>query len=337
VFVLNQWYVVAWTSDVQRGALLARTVLGQPIVIYRTENGQLSVLRDRCAHRHAPLSLGRVESDGIRCMYHGLKYGGDGRCTEIPGQGSVPRSFRVESFPVIERDQLIWAWFGNAKAADAARIPTLPVHGHPDWRLITGYTYVQADYRLMVDNAMDLTHLAWCHIGTFGATGASTVRPELFRRKFGLKYVYDYRDSVLPEFHRRVTGWRGTADRIQAVDWDAPCTFQLSVQFTPTDSSDLKRGRSTPMFAASSHLFTPETETSTHYFWGAPLHTDFATDENLADWAKIVTRGFQSEDKPMIEAQQRNIKGQPFARMRATHYDEAVFYARSVLEKLAAT
>lgn len=333
-FIANQWYAVAWTAELGPGAMLARTILSVPLVIFRDSGGEAAALRDRCAHRHAPLSCGRVEADGIRCLYHGLKFAGDGRCIEIPGQERVPAQMRVESFPVAERDELIWAWFGDAARADPARIPSFPVHVDPAWKLRTGYTHVHAGYKLLIDNAMDLTHLAWCHMGTFGAVGASTVRPRLERRDGGLRYSYDYAASELPQFHRRVTGWRGTVDRRQSVEWVAPTCFRLDVRFTPNDPEDLRRGRGSAMLAGSSHLFTPETEHTTHYFWGVPLHVDFATEENLAAWYEIVRRGFEEEDRPMIEAQQRNLLASPGEPMYATQYDEAVLYARRMLERM---
>lgn len=336
-FAPAAWYVVAWSDEVSPGHMLPRTALGQALVVMRTGAGRVAVLRDRCAHRHAPLSCGRVESDGIRCLYHGLKFGADGSCIDIPGQSDIPRRFKVDSFPSVEQDRLIWAWFGDSEKAATTPVPRLPLHVDPQWRLLTGRTHVRADFRLLVDNAMDLTHLAWCHMSTFGAAGASTVKPSLTPHEHGLRYVYHYRNSTLPDFHRRVTQWEGTVDRVQAVDWEAPCTFRLSVQFTPDDPEDLRRGRSSPMHAGSSHLFTPETDHTTHYFWGAPLHTDFASDENLAAWAKIVSHGFEAEDKPMIEAQQANITRHPPGRMNATQYDEAVYYARRMLDRLRST
>jgi phenylpropionate dioxygenase-like ring-hydroxylating dioxygenase large terminal subunit len=86
IFLKNCWYVAAWDSELIDGAKLARTLLERPIVIYRGESGKVVTLDDRCCHRGAPLSMGRIEGDCIRCMYHGMKFEPSGRCMQIPGQ-----------------------------------------------------------------------------------------------------------------------------------------------------------------------------------------------------------------------------------------------------------
>lgn len=84
MFLRNCWYVAGWSHHVTAGEIVARTVIGEPIVLYRTLDGAVTVLEDRCCHRFAPLSRGRLEGDDIRCMYHGLKFSASGICVEIP-------------------------------------------------------------------------------------------------------------------------------------------------------------------------------------------------------------------------------------------------------------
>jgi phenylpropionate dioxygenase-like ring-hydroxylating dioxygenase large terminal subunit len=74
MFLRNSWYVAGWAHQIPTGEIVARTILGEPIVLYRTASGAVSALEDRCCHRFAPLSRGRLEGDDIRCMYHGLKF-----------------------------------------------------------------------------------------------------------------------------------------------------------------------------------------------------------------------------------------------------------------------
>ena len=59
-----------------------------------------------------PLSLGRVEKDCIRCMYHGIKYDTDGKVIEIPGQDFIGPNHKVQSFPIVEKGNLLWIWMG---------------------------------------------------------------------------------------------------------------------------------------------------------------------------------------------------------------------------------
>src|ERR1700683_3001548 len=90
MFVRNCWYMAGWSRDFTRDELKAVTMLNEPIVIYRKNDGGLVALQDRCCHRFAPLSLGRLEHDDLRCMYHGLKFAPSGKCIEIPGPSQNP-------------------------------------------------------------------------------------------------------------------------------------------------------------------------------------------------------------------------------------------------------
>ena len=114
---MNHWYMAGWTGDVAE-APLRRVICNHPMVFYRTSDGRLAVLRDRCPHRFAPLSLGSVDADLIACPYHGLKFDRSGACVHNPF-GAPPANAQVETFPVAERDGIIWVWTGADKAAAA--------------------------------------------------------------------------------------------------------------------------------------------------------------------------------------------------------------------------
>jgi len=113
MFLRNYWYVAAADTEVGRTPF-ARTILGEPVVFYRTEQGVAVALEDRCAHRHLPLSMGKLVGDELQCHYHGLRFGTDGRCTRIPGQEQIPRAAKVKTYPVVERYHWIWIWMGDA-------------------------------------------------------------------------------------------------------------------------------------------------------------------------------------------------------------------------------
>jgi phenylpropionate dioxygenase-like ring-hydroxylating dioxygenase large terminal subunit len=80
MFLRNCWYAAGWSKDFAVEQLYAVTILNEPIVIYRKEDGAPAALQDRCCHRLAPLSMGRLEGENLRCMYHGLKFAPSGRC-----------------------------------------------------------------------------------------------------------------------------------------------------------------------------------------------------------------------------------------------------------------
>ena len=83
-FVRNAWYVAGWASEFGDG-LTPMRILGEDLVIYRTSNGDVAALQDRCPHKLLPLSMGRIIDDQVQCGYHGTTFGSDGKCTRVPG------------------------------------------------------------------------------------------------------------------------------------------------------------------------------------------------------------------------------------------------------------
>src|SRR5262249_5601635 len=110
MWITNAWYVAAWLHEIEPGRIHSRTIIDQPLALYRTSVGEIVALEDRCCHRFAPLSMGRLEGDNLRCMYHGLKFTSDGRCIEIPGQKLIPQSAYVRRYPVEVRGSWVWLW-----------------------------------------------------------------------------------------------------------------------------------------------------------------------------------------------------------------------------------
>src|SRR5215472_7160636 len=128
MFLHNCWYVAGWSHDIATGSLVSRTILDEPIVLYRTADGSVVALEGRCCHRLAPLSGGRIEGDDLRCMYHGLKFAPSGKCIEVPGQDLIPSTAVVRSYPVAEQDCWVWVWMDDPGLADPA--PILDALGH---------------------------------------------------------------------------------------------------------------------------------------------------------------------------------------------------------------
>ncbi|VTL98316.1 vanillate O-demethylase oxygenase subunit [Pseudomonas aeruginosa] len=137
------------------------------MVFYRGEEGRVVALEDFCPHRGAPLSLGFVEDGVLVCGYHGLAMGEDGRTRSMPGQRV--RGFPcIRHFPVVERHGFVWVWPGDAGHADATLIPRLEWAESPDWAYGGGLYHIHCDYRLMIDNLMDLTHETYVHASSIG-------------------------------------------------------------------------------------------------------------------------------------------------------------------------
>ncbi|MGH7837030.1 MAG: Rieske 2Fe-2S domain-containing protein, partial [Candidatus Binataceae bacterium] len=174
MFVKNLWYCAGWDYELSQGrdAILARRLANEPIVLYRKPDGGVVAMEDRCAHRQAALHLGRKEGDSLRCMYHGMKYGPDGMCVEIPGQRAIPERARVRTFPVVEKDNWIWVWMGDPARADPKMICFAVGPSDPNWTLRTSKITLKANHRLEIANLVDLSHANWIHSKTLGGTRA---------------------------------------------------------------------------------------------------------------------------------------------------------------------
>ena len=118
MYLRNCWYVIAWDHEVPPGGLFARTVLNEPILVFRGADGSYAALEDRCCHRHAPLSKGRNEGDGVRCGYHGLKFDALGRCVDAPGLDRIPPQAKVKTYPVAVRNKWVFVWMGDPAQAN---------------------------------------------------------------------------------------------------------------------------------------------------------------------------------------------------------------------------
>ncbi len=150
-FLNNAWYMAAWASEIN-DAPLSRTLLNQRVVLFRTSSGDLTALADRCPHRFAPLSLGKVIADGIECGYHGLQFDRSGTCVRNQmASGRMPSNVKVRSYPIVRRYQMLWIWVGDPSRADAATIPDYSGI-IPDSRTgadnLGNYLHVKANYLL---------------------------------------------------------------------------------------------------------------------------------------------------------------------------------------------
>ena len=166
-FPMNAWYAAAWDAEIKH-ALLPRTICGKHVVMYRKADGEVAALEDACWHRLVPLSKGRLEGDTVVCGYHGLKYNAQGRCTFMPSQETINPSACVRAYPVVERHRFIWLWMGDPALADPALVPDMHWNDDPAWAGDGKTIHVKCDYRLVVDNLMDLTHETFVHGSSIG-------------------------------------------------------------------------------------------------------------------------------------------------------------------------
>lgn len=302
-FLRNAWYVAGWGEEVA-DELLVRKILGISLVFFRTSDGRVAALEDRCPHRYAPLSLGIRKPDSLQCHYHGLTFDAQGACVDNPLGGRIPAACKVSSFPVVEQDTILWIWMGDAARADTTLIPRFEFFNDPGMRNVRGYTWAKAHYELMTDNLMDLTHARFLH----PCFGGDHYNPSNTMEVDGDQVISHYlvQDVENPEFPEVAWSSHGkNVDLWDDIRWIAPAILSLDSGVVLTG-----RPRSEGCSIPSAHLLTPETEGSTHYFWGSGVAVESPLD---ADGLRaVLSQAFDTEDKPMIEAAFERMEGQDF-------------------------
>lgn len=222
MFPKNAWYV-ACTPDELAGKPLGRRICDEPMVFYRGEDGRVAALEDFCPHRGAPLSLGFVEDGVLVCGYHGLAMGEDGRTRAMPGQRV--RGFPcIRRFPVQERHGFVWVWPGAEEQADAALIPRLEWAESPDWAYGGGLYHIHCDYRLMIDNLMDLTHETYVHASSIGQKEIDEAAPTTRVEGDEVITSRHMQNVMAPPFWRMALRGNGLADDVAVDRWQI-CRF----------------------------------------------------------------------------------------------------------------
>lgn len=308
MFVRNAWYIASWADDLRREPL-ARRICDEPVVLYRDAENRAAALVDRCCHRGTPLSLGRVTHEGLECGYHGLVFGRDGACVRVPGQDRVPPSARVRSYPIVEKDGFVWIWMGDPRAADPAQIVDYPFHAdRARWPHRHSLYPIAANYMLLVDNLMDLTHLGYVHGGTIGGNPTTHVeaKMETHPTPRGLKFTRWMLDSDPPPTYTKAVPFKGRVDRWQEFEYIAPGSIIQWSGATDAGTGAYEGKRDGGFSLRLFHGVTPETETSCFYFWSAA--NGYRQDEPDATEQLFleISRAFD-QDKVVVEAQQARL------------------------------
>ena len=337
-FVRNLWYVAGWSDDVPSGQIVSRVIAGEPIALYRRNDGSLVGLADQCPHRQAPLSMGRLEGDDLRCMYHGLKFAASGRCVEIPGQSRIPASAKVKTYAVAEQNSWIWVWLADPGSADVRRIPRSIGLQDPAWSLRAQTFDYAANYQLINDNLTDFSHLAFVHEKTIGrGSKHAESQAEVHEIEQGI-VISRWHESVpssFPNARESVTDtWTyysylapGIMYKVRALHPVGTAT-RLAHSAPPDDME--------PLYASMNcHAVTPIDAASSRYFFSlGPRRlddTDGEVSQRMYDLANMAFR----EDKVMIEAQQRNLQRvPPPVRPIIIGHDKGPVLMRRAIERL---
>ncbi len=328
-FMRDCWYVIAWDHEVPEDGLFARTVLGEPMLVYRARGGFVA-MEDRCCHRLAPLSKGRKEGDCVRCGYHGLKFDADGRCIEIPGSERIPAAARVRTYPVVAKNRWVFVWPGDPARADPALLPDNFSCDHPDWKNRPGYLHYDTNWLLICDNLLDFSHLSYVHERSLGAsTAIAQARADIEPVPRGLRVSRRVNDVPAPPFYTRFRRFDTNIDRWFVYDFVLPATLLMHSGGRPTGRPDDDERDTVRLH--SCQTLTPETETTTHYFFQQSHRTGEGDERIVQSIFDSLQTAFE-EDRAMITAQARIIATKPGASMLPLAMDAALLRFRRLVD-----
>lgn len=317
--------MAAWEHEVpEDGGWLTRKLLDRKWLIYRLADGGYAMLEDRCPHRFVPLSLGKRNGDQIHCAYHGLGFAPDGRCVHTPFPEEPPGHVRVASLPVVARHRGLWFWPGDPAQADPAAISDFGFLDR-DEPMVRGVLRIAGNYELITDNLMDLTHAEFLHVETFGVNGSlfESGRQTVESVATGAIWnKWDMSDARPPAWAMALVEPGGRIDQKLHMRWNAPASMALTIAMAKAGT-----GEALMPTMVNPHIITPETQTSSHYFY----------DHEPGDEARrMAMQVFTQEDEPMIEAAQAALGDTDFwdARPAILKTDAAAIRARRELMQL---
>jgi len=338
MFPKNAWYVACTPAEID-GKPLGRKVCNEQMVIYRDGEGRVAALEDFCPHRGAPLSLGRIVDGKLVCGYHGLEMGCDGKTIAMPGQRV--RGFpAIRTYPVAERYGFIWVWPGDAAQADPTKIHHLPWAENPEWAYGGGLYHIACDYRLMIDNLMDLTHETYVHASTIGQKEIDEAAPATKSEGDEVITSRFMHNIAAPPFWQMALRGNGLPDD-QPVDRWQICRFsppshvmiEVGVALAGHGGYDAPEDKKAASIVVD--FITPETETSIWYFWGMARHFK-PGDQALTDSIREGQAKIFGEDLEMLERQQKNLLAHPERSLLKLNIDAGGVQSRRVLERLIA-
>jgi vanillate O-demethylase monooxygenase subunit len=333
MFVRNAWYVAAWDHELSR-SMLRRVILDEPVVLFRTTEGRPVALEDRCCHRQAPLSMGKLVGNVVICPYHGLQYDTIGRCIKVPSQEKIPANARVRSYPVVEKNHWIWVWTGDPAKADPALIEDFHWLDDPAWRFGGSYLHVDGNYLLVVENLLDTTHLPFLHPNTLGTDSFARSEFDVKREGDRITISRYLMDDLPAPFHKQMGGFPDgmKVDRWQITHYGPPAFVKLDVGSAPVGTPVRQGERSKGVNMWNLNAITPETAKTAHYFFAQAYN--FKLDERwVSDMLRTQVHNIFLEDMAMIRAQQQNMDLGP-SPVQNLAQDKAWVAMRQIVQRL---
>lgn len=341
-FVRNQWYGAIWSQDLG-DAPVGRRILNRPLVLFRTQDGEVAVLDDTCPHRFVPLHLGQViDGERVRCPYHGLEFDRTGACARNPHtKGRIPPAARVKSYTAAERHGMVWVWLGDRKP-NPDLIPDYSIIDEADPKLRSNREWleIKANYTIVVDNLLDLSHACILHEGILGnadMTDAEITVEEQDGDLLVKRLMTDVPAPLLLDLMYK-------ADHGRVDSWADIRLMGVSALLNHVGVTEPGKGRSGGTAMLGAHILTPVDETTTLYHFCAvrvnppqrSLEDDLAIRQQLT---QLRNQAFSEQDAVVMEAQQAALNDPAIDTSRPAMFDidlGASRYARRVEAMLTA-
>ena len=340
-YPMNAWYVAAWDYEVTAKGILARTVAGRPLALYRTGDGRPVALADACWHRLAPLSQGKlIGNEEIQCPYHGLRYNSAGRCTGMPAQETLNPSATVASFPVVDRYRYVWVWLGEPTLANPDEIPDMHQMSSDEWAGDGETIYAPCNYQLVLDNLMDLTHEEFVHSSSIGQEELSEAEfhvthdeksVTVSRWMLGIDPPPFWRKNMRDKF----PDFEGKVDRWQIIHYYYPSTICIDVGVAKAGTGAPEGDRSQGVNGYVMNTISPERDRTCHYYWA--FMRNYRLDSQLiTTQLRNGVHGVFGEDEVMLKAQQEAIDANPDYEFYNLNIDAGGMWVRRILERALA-
>jgi phenylpropionate dioxygenase-like ring-hydroxylating dioxygenase large terminal subunit len=334
-FLKNGWYVAALPREIAGSDILSRKLLGENVMIYRLADGGWAALRDRCPHRFVPLHMGQRVDDDIICPYHALRFNPEGKCVHNPhGEQKIPDAAKVDSYPIVERNGLIWIWLGDPALADADTIMDCSKLDDGDADSVGyGQMHFDANYVLLIENILDLSHVDHVHseiINTQGQLSRQVPKLEGSDRSVVTRWRWRQTPAqlvVAPHLPKP----DAEAQQFAEAHWHAPAGMLVSVGAWQEEGDKILQ-------CWDYHFLTPESDNSSHYFFATRDNWKEGDPERISARLAGMLAAFELEDGPIVAAIDREMDGQDFWSLRPVLLtsDPGPVRARRLLEKLIA-
>lgn len=301
--------MAGWVCDFQDGPV-HRRIIDEPIAIFNDDKG-LVALHDVCPHRFSALSSGQVIDGAIECPYHGLRFDRTGGCAFNPHSDRTPDAVRVKTYPLAQRNEILWIWMGDPALADEAKIVEFPM-AEP----VEGFTHstpqtleMDINYELIVDNLMDLSHVQFTHATSLGSDklvpGEYHVEDEgeaIWSKRMG-------RNGSAPPW-AAASGACNADDRVDYrlnIRWTKPASFDLYASVVEAGEL-VEQSRQ----LSSVQILTPQSEGRTYYFIRHYRNYEMDNHELSDILADTIADAFKNEDEPTVSAAADRMRGQEF-------------------------